>query len=77
MEEITAGIVETVAGMMKRKTAEIGAETRLAEDLGMKSGSRIVLAALLEQRFGVTIGNFEIRKPKTISDLVSLIRSKL
>jgi acyl carrier protein len=51
-------------------------ELKLAEDLGMKSVSRIELAALLEERLGVVLGNFEIRKPKTIDEVVKLVRSK-
>lgn len=77
MEEIKAGIKEIITKITKREIGEIHDNTRLAEDLGMKSVSRIELSALLEEKFDITIGNFEIRKPKTLADLVSLVRTKL
>ncbi|MFH2114500.1 MAG: phosphopantetheine-binding protein [Spirochaetota bacterium] len=76
MEETAKAVREIIAGVAKRQPSDVSGSTKLAEDLGMKSISRIELAALLEVRFGVVIGNFEIRKPKTVDDITALISEK-
>lgn len=76
MDDTLQAVCEIIAKITKRQPAEMKPELKLAEDLGMKSVSRIELAALLEERLGVVLGNFEIRKPKTIDEVVKLVRSK-
>lgn len=76
MDKTTQVVYETIARIAKREIADINAELKLAEDLGMKSISRIELAALLEDQLGVQIDNFEIRKPKTVGGIVELVCSK-
>ncbi len=75
--QIDRVVVEIVAKVAKRDQQELSLETKIAEDLGLKSMSRIELAALLEDSFQVQIGNFEIRLPKTVGDVVELVKSKL
>ena len=77
MDNATRVVHEIIAKIVKREAADMGPELRLAEDLGMKSVSRIELAALLEDRLGVEIDNFEIRKPKTIGEVVEMVNAKL
>ncbi|NMC13849.1 MAG: acyl carrier protein [Chloroflexi bacterium] len=76
-EEIEIIVLEVVAKIAKRDPQSLSLENKIAEDLGMKSVSRLELAALLEDRFPVTIDNFEIRKPKSIAELVDLIKAKM
>ena len=52
-------------------------ETRLAEELMLKSMSKIEIAALIDDRFGTSLTNFEIRVPKTVKEVISLVESKL
>lgn len=77
MDKITQAVTDIIAKITKKDARELGSEFKLAEDLGMKSVSRIELAALLEDRLGVIIDNFEIRKPKTIAQVVELVNAKL
>ena len=77
MDNATRVVHEIIAKIAKRETAEMRPELKLAEDLGMKSVSRIELAALLEDRLGVLIDNFEIRKPKTVGEVVEMVNTKL
>lgn len=77
MEDATAAVREVVATIAKRGTDTVSVDTRLAEDLGMKSVSRIELAALLEDRFGITISNFDVRRPQTVQEVVDLVASRL
>lgn len=77
MTDTNLVVHETVAKVTKRDTSDISDELRLAEDLGMKSIGRIELAALLEDKLDIKIGNFEIRKPKTVGEVVTLAAAKV
>lgn len=76
-EEIETIVLEVVARVARRDPQELSLDSKIAEDLGMKSVSRLELAALLEDRFPVQIDNFEIRKPKNIAELVDLVKAKI
>lgn len=77
MADTTSVVHEIVAKVARQDTLEIQDGLRLAEDLGMKSIGRIELAALLEEELNIEIGNFEIRKPKTVGDVVTLVAAKV
>ena len=77
MDNTTQVVHEIIAKIAKKEAADLRPELKLAEDLGMKSVSRIELAALLEDRLGVEIDNFEIRKPRTIGEVVAMANAKL
>jgi len=77
MDDTKRAVYEIIAKIAKKDIAELDSELRLAEDLRMKSVSRIELAALLEDKLGVVIDNFEIRKPKTIGEVLKLVGNKL
>lgn len=76
-DKLLPPVLAAVAKVAKRDVAEIALDQRIAEDLGVKSVGRIELAALLETQIGVQIGNFEIRRPKTVKDVLGLVQSKL
>lgn len=76
MTDTTTDLLPLVAKVAKRTPEEITPELRLAEDLGVKSMGRVELAALIEDRLGVAIGNFEIRRPKTVAEVVALVDAK-
>ena len=77
MQEANPVVCEIIAKIAKRDVAEILPEHKLAEDLGMKSVSRIELAALLEDRLGIKVDNFEIRKPKTVAEVMEMVLAKV
>jgi acyl carrier protein len=77
MAEIDQEIVRIVASVAKTDPGTVHPETRLAEDLMIKSIGRIELAARIDAQFGTETSNFEIRRPKTVQDLVSLVAGKL
>ena len=76
MTEFEKDVIEIIAKVAKKDPAELELTTRLAEDLILKSMSRIELAALLDSKFGTTTSNFEIRIPKTVEEVVKLVESK-
>ncbi len=77
MKDTNQAVCEIIARITKRNVADILPEHKLAEDLGMKSVSRIELAALLEDRLGIKVDNFEIRKPKTVADVMGMVLAKV
>jgi acyl carrier protein len=77
MNDTSQAVREIIARITKRDIAEILPEHKLAEDLGMKSVSRIELAALLEDRLRIKVDNFEIRKPKTVADVMGMVLAKV
>ncbi|AOT69567.1 acyl carrier protein [Geosporobacter ferrireducens] len=77
MTTINEDVFKIVAQVAKKKSEDLNLETRLAEDLMLKSMSKIELAALLENKFNITISNFEIRLPKNIKEIIELVQSKI
>ena len=75
--QVAQTVMGVVAKVAKKDIAEITPDTRIAEDLGLKSMSRIEVAALIEDATEAFIDNFEIRKPKTVQELIDLVASKL
>ncbi|MBF0528699.1 MAG: acyl carrier protein [Deltaproteobacteria bacterium] len=77
MTDLEQKIMEILTSISNRNIGNVDETTRIAEDLGLKSASRIELAAVLEEHFKVSISNMDIRKPKTVGDVIGLVRSKL
>jgi acyl carrier protein len=77
MADIAPEVLRIVAGVAKREPGSLTGETRLAEDLLIKSIGRIELAAMIDAAFGTRTSNFEIRRPKTIGELIELVTAKL
>ena len=75
--DIDQEVTRIVAKVAKTEAEKLVPSTRLAEDLMIKSIGRIELGALLDDRFGTRTTNFEIRRPKTIQELVELFAGKL
>lgn len=76
MSNIEEVVIQTIAKMVNRGAGELNENTRLAEDLMLKSVSRIELAALLEDQLQVAIANFDILKPRTIGDIIAMLKAK-
>ncbi|HWQ08926.1 MAG TPA: acyl carrier protein [Holophaga sp.] len=76
MSSVAEAVVRIVAEVTRRNPGDLGAETRLAEDLMIKSINRIELAAILEEEVKVPISSFDILKPRTIGDIVAMIAAK-
>jgi acyl carrier protein len=64
-EIIRTAIAET----SKRPLSTVTDSTRLAEDLGLRSLSRIELAVLLERRLGKAVRDDQVMTAKTVADL--------
>ena len=69
-------IYQTVADTGNVDVSTITTETRLAEDLKLKSVDRISISAILSSKLGVEINMFEILKVKSVGDIMDLVEAK-
>lgn len=77
MSDIKQTIVEIVAKTAKAEPDSINDDTRLTEDLKLKSVDKISISALASTSLGVSITMFDILKVKTVADIVALAESKM
>lgn len=77
MSNITEVVTRMIAHIVKCDSGTLTEETRLAEELMLKSVSRMELAALLEDQFNITVSNFDVLKAKTVGDVIRLVNSKI
>jgi acyl carrier protein len=64
-ERLRAAVAETA----KRPVRDIQDDTRLAEDLGLRSLQRVELAVLLEEKLGMPVSDDKVMSARTIADL--------
>ena len=75
--DIDTEVTAIVAKVARRAPTALGPQPRRAEDLMIKSIGRIELAALIDAQFGTRTSNFEIRRPKTVGELIDLVTAKV
>lgn len=69
-------VIEIIATMFDKDAQTLGGETRLVQDLNIKSANRINLSVMLEEAFAIDIGLYDILKLKTIQEVADMIDSK-
>lgn len=65
------GILAEVTG---RESGSITADTRLAEDLHLKSLNRMELSVRIADALGVELTVFDVLKARTVADVVALVQ---
>ena len=55
-------------------TTNITAETRVVEDIGMKSIAMLYMAMAIEGEFGVSLTNEDLPKMRTVGDIMKLVK---
>jgi acyl carrier protein len=58
-------------------TSNITNETKLVEDIGMKSIAMLYMAMAIEGEFGVSLTNEDLPKMRSVGDIVSLVESRM
>jgi acyl carrier protein len=58
-------------------TSNITNETKLVEDIGMKSLAMLYMAMAIEGEFGVSLTNEDLPKMRSVGDIVSLVESRM
>lgn len=76
MPDIDDLIDRIIADMSGRDASELTADTRLAEDLRIKSANRMEIVARLEDETGVVLTVSDVLRAKTIGDLVGLVQTR-
>lgn len=77
MSDIQNIVFKTVADTAKVEISAISGETRLTEDLKLKSVDKISISAVLSSQLGVSISMFDILKVKSVAELIALAESKV
>ncbi|MEQ9362734.1 MAG: acyl carrier protein [Leptospirales bacterium] len=75
--KIIEGAVADVLRNHCNVSKEIGAKSRLAEDLGLDSVGLLTMAVEVENHFQTVLGEEPERPPRTVSDVVDLIEQRL
>ena len=57
-------------------TTNITAETRVVEDIGMKSIAMLYMAMAIEGEFGVSLTNEDLPKMRTVGDIMKLVEER-
>ncbi len=66
-------VVGIIADMTGRDSSEITGDTRLAEDLQIKSVNRIELTVRIEDQLGAVLTVSDILRAKTVADVAGLV----
>jgi long-chain acyl-CoA synthetase len=70
-------LLEMIASVTGESPTNADASTRLSEDLHLDSLGRVQLQSLLEQRFGLELGDEQIAQLKTLGELRALTNTPL
>ncbi|MBR4580527.1 MAG: acyl carrier protein [Lachnospiraceae bacterium] len=74
MERLKKLLAEVYDGEIETET--ITEETRVAEDIGMKSIAMLYMAMAVEGEFGVSLTNEDLPKMRTVGDIIRLIEER-
>ena len=77
MELEVAHVRRLVALKLGRKQSDLSTETTFIEDLGADSLSKLELIMLIEEQFGLQIGDAEAEEILTIGDAEAFIQKAL
>ena len=58
-------------------TTDITEETRVVEDIGMKSIAMLYMAMEIENEFNVSLTNEDLPKMRTVGDIVKLVEERM
>lgn len=76
MSGIDDRVCRVVADVARRPASDVSPDSRLAEDLLIKSANRVELSILVEDEFGIKVSLFDILKAKTVSDVAALVAAR-
>lgn len=70
-------IIKIVADQIKLDSSEVTLEFSLGEDDRVDSIDHVEIIMALEQKYGIAIEDSELSENPTVSELISLVQSKL
>ena len=77
MQTTTEKIREILSTQLDIDSDKIGADTNIAEDLGADSLDVVELMMSIEEDFGITIDEEDVRTFRTVADVAAYIDNKL
>lgn len=75
--DIEAKVAQILTSRLGLAPADIRAEARLAEDLGMDSLDAVELAIAAERQFGIGLSDEQVTRLSTVADITGLVRQLL
>jgi acyl carrier protein len=76
-QEIELKVREIISKKLDLELGKIGAESRLAEDLGVDSFGAVELMFELEEAFGLKIPDADIEQVRSVKDIVAYLSNWL
>ena len=77
MDEVMKLMVPKIAELCGKTAAEITPDTKLMEDLGMKSPTMVILISYLEDELEVDIDFMKFRRHQTVADAASYVAAQM
>jgi acyl carrier protein len=75
--EVLANIIEFASRAYEKPAAEISENTKISEELGVRSMQRVALSASIENEYDVMIPVARIGQFETIGDLVDHVMDEM
>lgn len=75
MEEVLELMVPKIAELCGKSESDINMETRLVEDLDMKSPTMVILISYLEDELEININFMQFKRNKTIREAADYVAS--
>lgn len=75
--EVLANIIEFASRAYEKPAAEINENTKISEELGVRSMQRVALSASIENEYDVMIPVARIGQFETIGDLVDHVMEEM
>lgn len=69
-------IRQVVADVAKRSIDDVQPGSRLMDDLGIRSFSRVELAVVIEDQFGVALSDAQVMRLKTVADVIAAVERR-
>ncbi|MFI9231167.1 acyl carrier protein [Streptomyces rimosus] len=76
-EEITAGLAEILNEVADVEPAEVSEEKAFIEDLDVDSLAMVEVIVAVEERFGVSLPEEELKELRLVSDIVLRVEKQL
>jgi len=73
MDEIIQKIIQKIAELCDKDPADITPDTKLVEDLEMKSPTMVILIAYLEDEFDVSIDFMKFKRYPSVGEAAGFI----
>jgi acyl carrier protein len=72
-EKVSSQILNMLIKQLRKNPADVKMESRIKEDLGADSLDVVEILMTVEDSFGITVDDEEIKTVKTVGDLIKMV----